>query len=59
MTSKKARRYGQGGSNHKKNPNLSRPSGKAWKQYPKAFSLTVRRLVTVGQVNKGVTSRYL
>ena len=46
MTSAKARRYGQGGSNHKKNPNLSRSNGKAWKQYPKGFALTLRRLIS-------------
>jgi hypothetical protein len=55
MTSKKARRYGQGGSNHKKNPNLDRPNGKAWKQFGKAFSLTRRRLVSTGNIFKGKT----
>ena len=46
MTSAKARRYGQGGSTHKKNPNANRPNGKAWKKHPKRFSEWARRLVT-------------
>lgn len=50
MTSKKARRYGQGGSNHKKNPNLDRPNGKAWKQFGKAFDPILRRLVTFNRL---------
>lgn len=45
MTSKKARRYGQGGSNHKKNPNLDRPNGKAWKKISRTFDSVKRRLV--------------
>ena len=54
MTSKKARRYGQGGSNHKKNPNLDRPNGKAWKKHPKGFALTLRRLIS-SDVLKGTS----
>lgn len=46
MTSAKARRYGQGGSNHKKNPNANRPNGKAWKQISKVFSKAKRRLIS-------------
>lgn len=44
MTSRKARRYGQGGFKHKKTPNTDRPDGKAWKKSPKGFSVFVRRL---------------
>lgn len=49
MTSRKARRYGQGGSKHKHTSNLDRPNGKAWKKYPKGFSLARRALVTTVQ----------
>lgn len=59
MTSAKARRYGQGGSNHKKNPNVDRPNGKAWKKHPKGFSTIARRLVTVLMPGKaGTTGEY-
>lgn len=46
MTSAKARRYGQGGSNHKHTPNVNRPNGKAWKKHPKGFAIPLGRLVT-------------
>jgi hypothetical protein len=32
-----------------------RPNGKAYKQHPKAFSLTRRRLVSTGNIFKGKT----
>lgn len=47
MASAKARRYGQGGSGHKKTVNADRSNGKAFKKHPKGFSETLRRLVTV------------
>lgn len=46
MTSRKARRYGQGGSKHKHTPNPDRPNGKSWKKFPQEFSEKLRRLVT-------------
>lgn len=59
MTSRKARRYGQGGFKHKKTPNTDRPNGKAWKKFPKAFSLVSRSLLTGSQVTKGTTDDYI
>lgn len=47
MSSKKSKRYGQGGSNHKNTPNQDRPNGKAWKKTAKVFSSDKRRLVTL------------
>jgi hypothetical protein len=35
-----------GGSKHKKVTQAGRPSGKAFKQHPKEFNYTLRRLVT-------------
>lgn len=55
MASAKSRRYGQGGSKHKHTPNVSRPNGKAWKQYPKGFLLTWGRLVTTSEAHKGTS----
>lgn len=55
MASAKSRRYGQGGSRHKNTPNQDRPNGKAFKQHPKGFSYTLRRLVTTRDF-KGVSS---
>ena len=52
MASAKSRRYGQGGSKHKKTPNADRPNGKAWKKYPKQFSHTFRRLADAVSRNK-------
>lgn len=46
MASKKAKRYGQGGMGHKKAVNPGRPNGKAWKKFPKGFSLKRRALIT-------------
>lgn len=46
MASKKAKRYGQGGSGHKQ-IRSNRPGGKAYKLFAKAFSASKRRLVTV------------
>lgn len=45
MASRKAKRYGQGGSNHKHTPNLNRSNGKANKKHPKVFSAEKRRLI--------------
>lgn len=53
MSSRKSKRYGQGGSKHKHTPNLSRSNGKAWKQHPKGWSAALRRLVPATQENKG------
>lgn len=55
MASRKSKRYGQGGSKHKHTPNLERDNGKAWKKHPKAFNLTLRRLVSTGNIFKGKT----
>lgn len=46
MASAKSRRYGQGGMKHKGTRQEGRPNGKSFKQYPKGFSYTLRRLVT-------------
>lgn len=46
MASAKSRRYGMGGSKHKQVREPARANGKAFKEYPKAFSDTLRRLVT-------------
>lgn len=46
MASAKHHRYGMGGSKHKKVTQAGRPNGKAFKQHPKGFSYTLRRLVT-------------
>lgn len=40
---------------HKHTPNADRPNGKSWKQHPKAFNLTTRRLVSTGNAFKGKT----
>lgn len=53
MASRKSKRYGQGGSSHKHNPNLDRSNGKAWKKHPKAFDLTLKRLHSTVQALKG------
>lgn len=55
MASRKSKRYGQGGMKHKRTPNLERPNGKAWKQHPKGFDLTFRRLVTTALKGKSFT----
>lgn len=55
MASKKAKRYGQGGSGHKKVTQAGRPNGKAFKQRPKAFDLTLKTLHTTTQALKGVS----
>lgn len=47
MSSRKSKRYGQGGSNHKGIKQAGRPNGKAYKQHPQGFSPEKRRLVTV------------
>lgn len=46
MASRKAKRYGQGGSGHKHTPNLARANGKASKKFPKVFSVEKRRLIS-------------
>lgn len=53
MASRKAKRYGQGGSSHKHVVNPDRPNGKAWKKRPKGFDLTLKRLHTTAQALKG------
>lgn len=40
---------------HKKTLNTQRPNGKAWKQHPKGFDLTLRRLVTTVLKGKSFT----
>lgn len=55
MASRKSKRYGQGGMKHKRTPNLLRDNGKAFKQHPEAFNLTLRRLVSTGNIFKGKT----
>lgn len=50
MASAKSRRYGQGGSKHKRTPNVDRPNGKAWKKFGKAFDPVLRRLVTFNRI---------
>jgi hypothetical protein len=54
MASRKHKRYGMGGFKHKQTPNAERPNGKAWKKFPKGFSLTAGRLVST-QVLKGTS----
>ena len=46
MASVKARRYGQGGSNHK-GIKSDRPNGKAWKKIVRKFDHDKRKLVAV------------
>lgn len=53
MASAKSRRYGMGGSKHKKVTQAGRPNRKAFKSHPKAFSSLLRRLVSVGNAQKG------
>lgn len=40
---------------HKHIVNAERPNGKSWKQHPKGFDLTLRRLVTTPLKGKSFT----
>lgn len=55
MASRKHKRYGSGGSNHKQIREPGRPNGKAWKKRPKAFDLTLKRLHSTTQALKGAS----
>lgn len=47
MSSRKAKRYGQGGSNHKGVKQAGRPNGKAYKKIIRKFDPEKRKLVAV------------